>query len=266
MQKGDCKGTRLGTSLQFPHWKSTLEVTLSSFFNWKCRLECTLTGFIHWKDPLRALYHVLSIIRVSRRSILASSFPVMEAPGGGEAHQCQDHGSNKEDPHAPCFNVAYKYNLLLVLKILSYTLYNNLTDEMQAVCEETSWVPENRQATFSLYTIIIMKLKRTTRGMRKLAHWECNDCFREMQSLHRRLYERERKKKKNWDNCHYKMKEKIKIRNQPKNTWTVTSAAASKECCVYNYRFFFFFFQCTESVSAEHWWLLLLMYKHRSLS
>ena len=196
MQKGDCKGTRLGTSLQFPHWKSTLEVTLSSFFNWKCRLECTLTGFIHWKDPLRALYHVLSIIRVSRRSILASSFPVMEAPGGGEAHQCQDHGSNKEDPHAPCFNVAYKYNLLLVLKILSYTLYNNLTDEMQAVCEETSWVPENRQATFSLYTIIIMKLKRTTRGMRKLAHWECNDCFREMQSLHRRLYERERKKKK----------------------------------------------------------------------
>lgn len=30
-------------------------------------------------------------------------------------------------------NVAYKYNLLLVLKILSYNLYNNWTDEMQAV-------------------------------------------------------------------------------------------------------------------------------------
>lgn len=34
------------------------------------------------------------------------------------------------------FNVAYKYNLLLVLKILSYSLYNNLTDEMQAVASE----------------------------------------------------------------------------------------------------------------------------------
>lgn len=52
------------------------------------------------------------------------------------------------------FNVAYKYNLLLVLKILSYSLYNNLTDEMQAVASA-----RNRQATFSLYTILIMKLK-----------------------------------------------------------------------------------------------------------
>lgn len=33
-------------------------------------------------------------------------------------------------------NVAYKYNLLLVLKILSYNFYNNWTDEMQAVAEE----------------------------------------------------------------------------------------------------------------------------------
>lgn len=30
-------------------------------------------------------------------------------------------------------NVAYKYNLLVVLKILSYNLYNNWTDETQAV-------------------------------------------------------------------------------------------------------------------------------------
>ena len=56
------------------------------------------------------------------------------------------------------FNVAYKYNLLLVLKILSYTLYNNLTDEMQAVARNIMSAG-NRQATFSLYTIIIMKLK-----------------------------------------------------------------------------------------------------------
>lgn len=34
-------------------------------------------------------------------------------------------------------NVAYKYNLLLVLKILSYNLYNNWTDEMQAVARNS---------------------------------------------------------------------------------------------------------------------------------
>lgn len=34
-------------------------------------------------------------------------------------------------------NVAYKYNLLLVLKILSYSLYNNWTDEMQAVARNS---------------------------------------------------------------------------------------------------------------------------------
>lgn len=56
------------------------------------------------------------------------------------------------------FNVAYKYNLLLVLKILSYSLYNNLTDEMQAVARNIMSA-RNRQATFSLYTILIMKLK-----------------------------------------------------------------------------------------------------------
>lgn len=56
------------------------------------------------------------------------------------------------------FNVAYKYNLLLVLKILSYSLYNNLTDEIQAVARNIMSA-RNRQATFSLYTILIMKLK-----------------------------------------------------------------------------------------------------------
>lgn len=33
--------------------------------------------------------------------------------------------------------------------------------------------------------------------MQRLAHWECRDCFKGMQSLHRRLQE-------NWDNCHSK--------------------------------------------------------------
>lgn len=43
----------------------------------------------------------------------------------------QAHNSNK-NTFCSIFNIVYKYNLLLVLKILSYTLYNNLTDEMQA--------------------------------------------------------------------------------------------------------------------------------------
>lgn len=61
----------------------------------------------------------------------------------------------------PMFSVAYKYNLLLLLKILSYTLYNSSIDEMQAVAAvaRNTMSPRNRQATFSLYTIIIMKLK-----------------------------------------------------------------------------------------------------------
>ena len=47
------------------------------------------------------------------------------------------------------FSVAYKYNLLLVLKILSYTLYNNLTDEMQAIAS-------NRMITLYIIIIIII--------------------------------------------------------------------------------------------------------------
>lgn len=39
--------------------------------------------------------------------------------------------------------------------------------------------------------------------MQRLAHWECRDCFKGMQSLHRRLQE-------NWDNCHSKKQ------NQPR--------------------------------------------------
>lgn len=46
--------------------------------------------------------------------------------------------SHDSDSHAPFFNVAYKYNLLLVLKILSYNLYSNLTDEIASRCEGTS--------------------------------------------------------------------------------------------------------------------------------
>ena len=49
------------------------------------------------------------------------------------------------------FNVAYKYNLLLVLKILSYTLYSNLTDEMQAVAKRN--IMSARKQTGYILTI-----------------------------------------------------------------------------------------------------------------
>ena len=69
----------------------------------------------------------------------------------------------------------------------------------------------NRQATFSLYTIIIMKLKRTTRGMRKLAHWECKDCFRRCKVC----IDGFTREKKTGTTGITKWK-KIKIKNQPK--------------------------------------------------
>lgn len=73
------------------------------------------------------------------------------------------------------------------LKILSYILYNNSTDETQAASRHVS--ARNRRATFSLYTIIVMKLKNDE-GMQRLDHWGWRDCFKRMQSLHRRLYKK----------------------------------------------------------------------------
>lgn len=52
----------------------------------------------------------------------------------------------------PFFNVAYKYNLLLVLKILSYTFYNILTDRDASINILNDHC-QNRQVTFSLNTI-----------------------------------------------------------------------------------------------------------------
>lgn len=63
--------------------------------------------------------------------------------------------------------VAYKYNLLSVLKILSYTFYSNSTDETQA---RNIMSARNKQATFSLCTTLIMKLK-DNQVMQRLAHW-----------------------------------------------------------------------------------------------
>lgn len=65
------------------------------------------------------------------------------------------------------------------LKILSYTLYNNLTDETQAAARSMS--ASNRQATFSLYTTTtVMKLREckdwiTENG--KIVSKGCNVCI-----------------------------------------------------------------------------------------
>ena len=93
------------------------------------------------------------------------------------------------------FSVAYKYNLLLVLKILSYTLYKNLTDETQAGAV-MPW-GERAEELSSPHTISTMTHQNYR--MQHLALWRmyiykgckvCIDSFRKIGTTSRRTHKK----------------------------------------------------------------------------
>lgn len=79
-------------------------------------------------------------------------------------------------------NVAYKYNLLLVLKILSYTFYSSTTGEMQAAAGGPGecWRRKKKRVTFSLYNTVNHEApcRREEEQMQKVQpRTRVHDCF-----------------------------------------------------------------------------------------